>query len=167
MFICLLPNLLSILLILGLRQCSMQTFSNINLCTKEGNTLSHECTVDDSLGVGSTIWQGDSVESSNQISLLHSIYESRVHVVCGDFSAVSIIVNGFKYNYRLTIHGFLLNETTTINCTLSGVVVVKTIIVKDGGQYFLTSINLFMSYYFRTALPPSPGPLTVAMSDTF
>ena len=128
-FVCLLG-------LIVLRQSSVQAFSNTYLCTQEGSTFSHECTVNDNLGIGSTIWQGDilkCVDRSNQIALPHSQYESGVLVVCGDFSAVSVRVSGSEYTSRLTINGHGSNEVT-INCTLSGSVVVETIYVRFGSK---------------------------------
>ena len=117
------------------RNSVQAAFSNVNLCIQQGIPLSHECTVIDTLGIGSTIWQGDTfecIESSNQITLSHSRYKVGESGVCGNFSAMSIEVNGSEYTSRLTIYGSII-ETTTINCTLAGAILVQTINVKIGG----------------------------------
>ena len=113
---------------------SVKAISNINVCTQEGSTLNHECTVMDTSGFGLTVWQGETFkcsESFNQISLAHSQYESGVSGVCGNFSAVSVGISGSEYTSRLTIPGF---SEVTINCTLSGAVVVETIFVRFGSK---------------------------------
>ena len=97
--------------------------------------LNYECSVNDTLGIGTTIWLGDAFEcmdTSNQIRLTHSEYDSGQSGVCGDYSAESIGVNGTRYISRLSSHSSMLNETT-INCTLSGVVVVETVTLKIEG----------------------------------
>ena len=114
------------------RKNCAQAFSTVNLCIQEGSTLNYECTVIDSHAFGSTVWQGDAfqcLESLNQISLAHSQYESGVSGVCGNISAVSVGVSGSEYISRLKINSSTLNETTVINCTLSGAVLMESIVV--------------------------------------
>ena len=97
--------------------------------------FNYVCNVGDTLGIGSTIWLGDTfecIDTSNQIRLTHSEYDSGQSGVCGDYSAESIGVNGSEYISRLSSHSSTLNETT-INCTLSGVVLVETIALKIEG----------------------------------
>ena len=128
-------SVLIYVLIASQRNCA-QAFSTVNLCIQEGSTLNYECTVNDTHGFGSTIWQGDAfkcLEFSNQIILAHSQYESGVSGDCGNFSAVSVGVSGSEYTSRLIINGSTLDETTVVNCTLSGVVLVESVHVKAGG----------------------------------
>ena len=105
-------------------------------CFQEGSDLNYECTVNDTTNIGSTIWLGDMfqcVESSNQIRLVHSKYETGQVGVCGNFSAVSVRVNGSAFTSRLSIHSVTSNQITMINCTLAGVILVETIIVITAG----------------------------------
>ena len=48
---------------------------------------------------------------------------------------MSVGVSGSEYTSRLTINGSTLSETTVINCSLSGAVLVESIVVhvKSGG----------------------------------
>ena len=107
-----------------------------SICIKEGSALNYECTVNDKLGIGSTIWQGDAfkcIETANQITLLHTALHHR-QFKCGNFSALIVSVNRSEYTSRLTFFGddYQLNGTT-INCTLSGIILVKSIFVKVRG----------------------------------
>ena len=105
-------------------------------CIQEGTDFNYECTVNDTTNIGSTIWLGDMfqcVESSNQIRLVHSKYEMGQLGVCGNFSAVSVSVSGSAYTSRLSIHSVTFNQTTMINCTLAGVIVVDSIVVITAG----------------------------------
>ena len=109
----------------------MKTF-----CIQEGTDFNYECTVNDTTNIGSTIWLGDMfpcVESSNQIRLVHSKYEMGQVGVCGNFSAVSVRVNGSTYTSRLTIQSVTFNQAIIINCTLAGVIVVDSIVVITAG----------------------------------
>ena len=116
-----------------------KAFSRETKCMVEETTFSYECTVEDSFGTGSTNWLGDSfkcAESLNQIRLTHSLFNLKENAVCGNFSAMSVSVNGSQYTSRLSFYGDLKLNGTIINCTLSSVVLVETIIVKVGGEYF-------------------------------
>ena len=122
------------------KNCSLQA---VNLCVRRGYTLTHECTVTDTHGFGSTIWQGEAFkceDSSNQIALSHSHYQSGVGGVCGNFSAVSVRVRGSEFTSRLTIRG---SNEVTINCTLSGSVIVDTIFVRVESKSYLTFSDPF------------------------
>ena len=112
------------------------------LCMQEGiGTFSHECTVTDSLmnPLGSTIWTGNTfncMDSSNQILLPHYLYaESGVTSACGNFSAMSVSVQETEYTSRLSFFGnsLLQLDGITINCTLSGTMLVDTITIRVGG----------------------------------
>ena len=105
-------------------------------CMQEGSIFTYECTVTDTNGIGSTIWSGNAfqcMQSSNQITLTHSRYESGLNSTCGNFSAVSVGTNGSEYTSRLTFFGDNKLNGTTINCTLSNVHLVATIIVIVNG----------------------------------
>ena len=119
----------------------MQAFSGENTqskCMLGGTTNNYECTVTDTTSIGLTIWTGDAfkcAESSNQITLTHSRYnhDSGLSNECGNFSAMSVGVNRSEYTSRLTFFGDTKLNGTTINCTLSNVVLVKKIVVRVGG----------------------------------
>ena len=109
-----------------------------SVCLQTGTTFTYECTVEDRVGIGSTIWSGDLFkcsESSHRISLTHSqLYNSGVSAVCGNFSASSVGVDGSEYTSRLTFLGDLSDlNGTTVNCTLSSVLLVAKITVKVEG----------------------------------
>ena len=113
-------SVICLLILLVYQKNCVQAFSKITLCAQEGTTLNYECTVSDTLGIGSTIWQGDRfncTEVNNQIALSHNHYRSGQSGVCGDFSAASVGVNGSEYTSRLTIHTSMLINTI-INCTV-------------------------------------------------
>ena len=117
----------------------MEALPALTKCMREGTTFSYECTVEDIVGIGSTNWVGDSfrcAQSLNQIRLAHSLYtNSRESAVCGNFSAMSIGVSGTEYTSRLSFYGDSKLNGTIINCTFSGVEIVKTIVVRIGGAY--------------------------------
>ena len=110
------------------------------VCLQAGSTFYHECTVSDSSlnRLGSTIWTGNTFNCSdltNQILLPHYSYEAGVTSACGDFSAMSVSVQGTEYTSRLTFLGnsALLNGTR-VNCTKSGTMLVETVIIRVGGK---------------------------------
>ena len=108
-----------------------------NVCVQGGRTFSYECTVTDTMGIGLTIWMGDAfhcMESSDEIRLNHRGYDGTgLHSTCGNFSAISVGVNGSEYTSRLTFFGDVKLNGTTINCTLSDVLLIETIVVKIEG----------------------------------
>ena len=113
----------------------MQAASSVTLCTHEGSTIYHDCTVNDILGIGTTIWKGDTfkcMDRNNQIILNHSGYSSGQRGVCGNFSAESLSVKGSEYTSRLIINGSV-TQMIRINCTLAGEVLVEAITVRVGG----------------------------------
>ena len=101
-------------------------------CEKEG-ALSYECTVEDRGGNGATIWTGDLFKCrSSRILLAHSFDTPEDTATnCGKFSAEILSVNGSKYTSKLSIFGYspLSLNGSIINCTLTEVVLIKTIIV--------------------------------------
>ena len=106
-------------------------------CMQEETTFTYECTVDDTIGIGSTNWLCDTfmcTETSNQIRLTHSLYEMGESVVCGNFSATSVSVSGTEYTSELSFFGEFKLNGTIINCTYSGIELVKTIVVIVGGE---------------------------------
>ena len=108
-------------------------------CGLEGSTFSYMCIINDRLGVGSTIWTGQAFkcgESSDQIRLTHSSHHDSGlggEHKCGNFSAMIVGANGSEYISRLSFYGDSKLNQTTINCTLSGAVLVESIVVKLGG----------------------------------
>ena len=119
-------------------------------CIPEGTPYSYECSVEDMSGIGSTHWLGESfkcMESSNRIRLTHSLYYFGEHAACGNFSAVSIsITNRSVYTSKLSFIGDSNLNGTTINCTLSGVILVSKIVVKVAGELCLSLLVDLHSY---------------------
>ena len=108
-------------------------------CISDGTTVNYECTVMDSLGIGSTTWRGNAFSCSgsppNAINLLHSEY---VHVpganaTCGDLSGMSVGVDGNNYTSRLTVAANTGLNGTMINCTVSGVLLEGFDTIRVGG----------------------------------
>ena len=93
-------------------------------CVPEGKTVSHECTVNDPTGNGSTVWLGSAFNcSDSEIVLSHSAYSGvGVSGVCAGLSAQSVSVNGTKFTSTLTLTATAQLNGTTINCTLNGMV---------------------------------------------
>ena len=120
------------------KESSVRAVLNVNVCVHEGSTLNHECIVNDpTQGISTTVWRGEAFmcsRTSNQIVLSHSHYKSGVSGVCGNFSAVSVGVNGSEYTSRLTGN---VSSEVTIYCTLGGALVVETIFVRVGSKSFI------------------------------
>ena len=106
-------------------------------CIPDGTTVNYECTVTDTFGIASTVWQGSAFNCSgsplNRISLLHSVYASGTSDTCGDLSAMSIGTDGTNYTSRLTVTANTGLDGTVIDCTISGVVLEGSDTIRVGG----------------------------------
>ena len=76
-------------------------------CIPDGTTVNYQCTVMDSLGIGSTVWRESAFSCSgnlpNAIILIHSGYVPGTSATCGDLSAMSVGVDGTNYTSSLTV----------------------------------------------------------------
>ena len=106
-------------------------------CIPDGTTVNYECTVMDSLGIGTTVWRGSAFGCSgsppNAISLIHSGYVNGTSATCGDLSAVSVGVDGTNYTSGLTVTANTGLDGTMIDCTISTVVVEGSDTIRVGG----------------------------------
>ena len=111
-------------------------------CVQEGATLNYDCIVEDAEGYGATIWTGDSfkcTDSLNQILLAHSFYTSE-GIATIPAVIFLLILSKLMVLSTCTSTLFFFGDSalslngTTINCTLSGVFLVKVIAVKVGGE---------------------------------
>ena len=103
-----------------------------NGCLAEGTTVIYECAVNDT-GHGSTVWQGNAFNcSDDQIVLNHSEYSRAggVNGTCGDLFAESVAVNGSEYTSRLTVNVTEELDGKTFNCTLNETVDIGFVTIK-------------------------------------
>ena len=105
-------------------------------CIPEGRTVSYQCTVIDSQGIGSTTWLGSAFncsDSSPRIIVLHSQFMVAEH--CSYLSAVGVLVNMtlMEYTSELTLTANAELSGGMINCTLSAVVAFGSDTIKVGG----------------------------------
>ncbi len=111
-------------------------------CIPEGKTVRYECTVTDPLDppVASTVWLGSAFTecpgSSSRISLSHPLFEPTGESgSCGSsLSAMSVGVSGNDYTSRLTLTATAGLNGMTVECTLSGSVVVGNDTLRTGGE---------------------------------
>ena len=98
--------------------------------TCPGEVVNYTCTIVDSAGIGSTFWRGSAFNrptSSNVISLTHSLFSTTgASDTCtgGAITAESVNVVDNCYTSRLMVTVSVGLNGTTVECTLSGVIVV-------------------------------------------
>ena len=106
-------------------------------CIPDGTTVNYDCTVMDSLGVGSTVWRGSAFSCSgsppNALNLIHSGYVNGTSDICGDLSAMSFGIDGSNYTSRLTVTANTGLDGTMIICTISNVVLEGSDAIRVGG----------------------------------
>ena len=105
-------------------------------CIPEGRIVSYQCTIIDTFGIAATIWRGSAfscLESSSQIVLVHSQYESGLLSECGNLTAMNVGINGTEYISRLTLTATTELNGTVISCTLSNVVLIGSDTLSVGG----------------------------------
>ncbi len=90
-------------------------------CIPEGRTVSYKCTITDSSGSGSSIWEGSAFNCSkkmNRIVLLHENFP--LESDCGALLVTSVGVNGCRYTSQLNLTATADLNGANVICRLSG-----------------------------------------------